>query len=466
MTTFFKLVGRHGSNVTSLLFATPFQAECFIRKCGWDGSDFRIVPATWRDREHALFNTGVYSLPVWCNEPFWFDNGHVHRDHFVHVSLEDPTKLAYTESEEKGEADRQTTVKPGRYLAKFFPHLTQKQLTFYSEWFVRGERPPEHVEAGLHFASTPEDIVHVYANGPSSCMHGESYVRVYGAGDLAVAYLVEDEQIIARALCWPEKKVFGRIYPETCNPKGQALFDRLKAEGYSSHQQVSGAFNGARMLKIELDYGGYVMPYLDHGCFDDDGEFWVMNTGGRYYCDSQCGEFHPDGDSRWSCDRCGGSMDEEDARTVYNGHTGNYPTGQEDWCPSCAERHAFSCDATEECYSVVLCRSVELANGELWNASYADHHAFLCAKTGDWYPNEDLVEMANGDSWSAEAFEAHGFTCGFDGLNYAVEDESTLWPGFPAELDADDTITPEDRLKFARKPPVDPLQSELELEAA
>jgi hypothetical protein len=79
----------------------------------------------------------------------------------------------------------------------------------------------------------------VEAGGPSSCMDGEhdfhNLVRwptaPYGAGDLAVAYTKNaNGRIQSRCLCWPEKKLFGRIYGDF-----QRMKAAMEAEGFPDY---------------------------------------------------------------------------------------------------------------------------------------------------------------------------------------------------------------------------------------
>jgi hypothetical protein len=45
-------------------------------------------------------------------------------DHFAHISVQDGAMISYTPDAAKGELDIQVRTKPGRYLTKFYPHLS------------------------------------------------------------------------------------------------------------------------------------------------------------------------------------------------------------------------------------------------------------------------------------------------------------------------------------------------------
>jgi hypothetical protein len=77
----------------------------------------------WRARERERFSDGEYEgLP--CE---WADLEPI-TDHFAHLSTEDGAQVAFTPDEGKGQLDIQVRMKPGRYLNKFYPHLTGDQV--------------------------------------------------------------------------------------------------------------------------------------------------------------------------------------------------------------------------------------------------------------------------------------------------------------------------------------------------
>ena len=227
----------------------------------------------WKVREGDRFRDGTYTRLPWHEAP-WYLGAPAQDDHFAHVSKDRDGMVAFTLDATKGAADIQTRIKPGRYLTRYFSDvLSWREIEEFAQEF-----------AGLHennellFAHTSDEIEQVYLDGPSSCMskparHYDSPihpVRVYGAGDLAVAYIKSGDSIGARVLCWPAKKLYSRIYGDDCR-----LRPLLDAAGYDH-----GELYGARMLRIEADHGGFVVPYLD-GCNSagDNGEYLVISSG-------------------------------------------------------------------------------------------------------------------------------------------------------------------------------------------
>ena len=277
----------------------------------------------WRQREQARFDNGEYKPVPWTGIK-------IDPDHFLHISRVNPNQVAYIMSETHGIQNRQTRVSPGRYLNNFHPDLSEYEIQ-HMVFQIIGSGDQE-----LQFATTADDIQTVYRNGPSSCMtySEEEYsggmhpVRVYGdAGDLAIAFIGSNKHNVdARALVWPERKVYGRLYGDTHRLEGL-----LQAAGYRKGHPTTD-FEGARLRRIRSDddYDDFVAPYLDVGGYlHDDGEFLRMSARGEletseegvtslrpeYPCDQCSGKtysptFHRGGGyTNWLfCDECAGDL--------------------------------------------------------------------------------------------------------------------------------------------------------------
>lgn len=340
----------------------------------------------WRTREYERMIDGTYIKPVWENEPFWLQYHYIHREHYAHISPKDPGKVVYIASKEKGEKEIYTTIKVGRYLTKYFSEvLNEKQIAYYAQWQITGKLECEFTDESLwtlEFATTPEDIAWVYINGPHSCMDGHHFpepennpTRVYGAGDLAVAYLYNGNReypVRARALVWPDRLVAGRVYPTpneywcqdgfACPAEAlacqQAMTQRLKAMGYKMQDEYSRdpLFNDARLLKIpsETCYYKYVMPYLDRDYgVRDGGDCWHMARREYEYeaCET-CGYIETEERNSWSCERCGEDYEDGDYQfTVYTAFRNHGARGPQDWCLGCREANAFRCDGLDLLFS-------------------------------------------------------------------------------------------------------------------
>ena len=225
--------------------------------------------ADWQERERNRFKNGEYTPVIWIKEPWWkeIDN------HFVHVGVKDKTRIAFTPDAKKGAVDLQTAMLPGKYLQQFFGDvLNTDQVRDFAM-----QHSAKYEENGLKFATTVQEIEHVYKNGPtSSCFYNSTKANLYGSGDFAVAYIVNKGKITARTICVPERKVYVYAYGDT---------DRLKAAmtkaGYEYAYDGTN-YKGLRLLKkwwwdgFYPDWGGYRKYVPD----PKDDRFLIVRSGG------------------------------------------------------------------------------------------------------------------------------------------------------------------------------------------
>lgn len=312
----------------------------------------------WRERERGRFESGEYiKVP-------WYVRSEC-RDHFAHLSLKRPGLIAYTKTAEHGYLDRQTAVRPGRYLSEYYDGVFSdpEYQRLIALCALTSNAP------ALCFAVTADDIETVYTGGPQSCMshigmdrpgcrHSDcngtyrrsdrcrAYsgnvhpVRVYGNSDLAVAYIGPIDHVSARCVVWPDRMLYSRIYGSD-----MIIESLLRSAGYTP-----GSMSGARIRRIRYR-DGFIMPYVD-GCGsaedtgrtwvilrdDDDGDINVCSTAGLvndtpiYECE-HCGssyaydendgnsQYCPDcADAVWNCVECGSDyFSDDDATRTYDG---------------------------------------------------------------------------------------------------------------------------------------------------
>ena len=417
---------------SSNTFETRERADRYIALYFSRTDKYKVCEGSWRDRESMRFGINEYKTPVWCNESFWYTYSARTDDHFVHISNTDPRLLAYTVNEDKGKRDIQTQIKPGKYLKQVFGDiLTEKQIAFYAEWWAVGEKPSSLTNMTLHYAKTPDEIEFVYKNGPRSCMANDTEfkihpARVYGAGDLQLAYLKRDDKIMARALCWPEQKGFGRVYP---NPgswyedgydsnaeaeEGQRhLFNLLRKEGFTSVQEDRNVLDGARLLKIEIGRD-HVMPYLDN-CYrvKTAGDFFTMHYNAGDHADNTNGTLNGygdnvDDDDTTCCYECDGVVDIDETYTVYD-YWSRRPHYDHSVCENCRDNHAFYCEGTDEHYRYSTADSVDV-NGQTYELNYATTVAFCSDYSSEWFMNSEVVVLSDGSRWSTDEFAENGET--------------------------------------------------------
>lgn len=397
------------------------------------GKIYFVRPAPdlhWRDRELRRLVCGEYEPLPWSTETWWLERPEEMRHHYAHLSKEKEAFVAYTESPEKGEQDRQTRIKAGVYLTRFFSDvLTPKEI---QEWIriLQGER--DDSSFCFSVALSPDEAERVYTQGPASCMSGDASTfdgdehpaRVYGDSDLAIAYIEKpsdyhDAPIASRAVIWPEKKLYGRIYPtperyesgplrDSANREHERLLRALKRDGYSQ-----GSFEGAHIRCIEGPKDdSYIMPYLDGGykvsrVFRNGEDFFRLGTRGDYCAGETTGVIYLRG--RFICERCEDSCDEDETYSVnVNRHH------SEQWCECCYENSTFYCHGHDETYSD-NCESVEGPNGDTVSLYYAESNLVFCERDEVWCEPEDMApvwtDSTNQESWCEHARENHAFYC-------------------------------------------------------
>ena len=135
----------------------------------------------------------------------------------------------------------------------------------------------------LQFTSCSDEVMHVYQNGPHSCMKYEDAVKVYATEDVAVAYLELDGKVLARSVVCKNPEI-GLQYVRAYG-LADILEASLEREGYKS-----GDLEGCTLLKIQ-QHIGYVMPYLDGRYTDVDveAEYIRVVKSGEYQADSTDG---------------------------------------------------------------------------------------------------------------------------------------------------------------------------------
>jgi hypothetical protein len=390
-----------------------------------------VVDLSWRQREQDRFNSGEY-LPLCADLAF---HAKLAKPlHYAHTAKRKPTLIAYTKDDERGAADKQSVMTIEAYIELIAQEHWSTQLKT-----ALAKRQLEYATAAYKpflLATDADDIVSVYTNYDEdsesvskSCMRfeeddstwskvdGKRYhpCRVYAAGDLAVAYLTNDDgYTVARALVWPERKLFSRVY----DGSGR-LTPLLKHAGYTPsyyHDSSNTSFRGAKLLKIITDDDKIVAPYLDEvGYVDilDDG----LVIGGQYPARSTDGVLERDNitsDHDWICEHCEEGFSEGDYS--YEVYTRGNQTRSQTWCEHCRMDSAFYCEGTTEYYSDahVECRTIDNMS---YCGAYADEHAQYCDLNEEYTfeETEEVIIKVDDDgeehteSWSEGAREEYAY---------------------------------------------------------
>lgn len=389
----------------------------------------------WRERERSRFTSGDYTplepgLASYVREYY--------PDHYAHVAKKRPDLIAYTKSEDKGRDDKQSLISVKAYVELVGKHPDLEWPGYRIERLVRNQLTYAGIcEKEYTLATTPDDIARVYieydgaaSQVSSSCMrYGEGHwprvdgarfhpARVYGAGDLAIAYISNDDgRTVARAIVWPDKKIYSRVYADNDH-----LHRLLKRDGYKQsryYDSDNDSIEGARLLRVENDDGNLVCPYVDEcDTVSDDGEYLILD-GGDYTTQNTSGyiKLQPE----YTCEHCGDGMDEDDSRTVYVDARRNHP---EQWCSHCAENDTFYCEGTSEYYSQRVDHTYIDDVG--YTDRYLENNANWCERREEYTFDDLTTVIVNDDGgtqmWSEQAVDNHAYE--WDGVFYSDDIES------------------------------------------
>ena len=204
---------------------------------------------------------------------------------------------------------------------------------------------------------------------------------------LSIAYIRDPHnpnKVLARALVWPDKETFVRLYG-TSETMRITLRDKLEAAGFTCDDD----FSGARLRRIEMGGGSrFVMPYIDGDCqcVDDHDDHFEIVSSGDYSATETRGYIYSS--SRYTCDYCGDGIDDDDTRDV-QGAT---------WCEHCYDTHSFFCERAQETYpndhgSNEVVTMVQYRYNDpnrrrmtqTWSQDACDGDAFFCERTETYY---------------------------------------------------------------------------------
>jgi hypothetical protein len=303
-------------------------------------------------------------------------------------SYSEPGKIRYTPSAEYGKADRQIVTTLGKFLTKHYSdRLSTQDIKAWADHWAGISKPVE-----LQFANTPDEVEHVYTNGPDSCMSGDDWsgehpARIWGyCKHTRVAYITNDsEEIIGRCLvredCDP--KVYIRIYPED-NHRMKAALERA---GYVRDRC---GLRDLRVPAIPHRRRGFLMPYVD-------GIELASYDGGKYITLDDCGSLDVHSTSGYCedreeerCPRCSTPCSEDEL------HFSDYH--EEHFCDSCSDDFVYARTANGE-DSIRLDETVRVGNHYYLNDDDTrERYGLVELSDGEVVKSDDAVCLEN-DDW-------------------------------------------------------------------
>lgn len=253
--------------------------------------------------------------------------------------------VTFFENEEKRiKGVRSNPTKMGKFFRKIAPYFSDKQIEFlvnYTVDYFTDSVYNHHVAKGNEIAevylSEAESGRNVgnYSCINASCMRHDDWqihpTKVYATESWELHYLTNEEgDIGARALVCKEDDTYSYIYA-SCEHAGNTLKEKLEELGFTDCDEVSRAFDGAKLLKIEGN-GGIVAPYIDYHCdVKDCGDHLEITYGYSDYCFNGTSGYI---EVTYSCEECGCDCHEEDMVQIGGGL----------YCENCT----FFCDHFQE----------------------------------------------------------------------------------------------------------------------
>lgn len=297
----------------------------------------------------------------------------------------DPTRLAYTQDDRAGEADRQTITTIGKYLRRHFPDLSDHEIR---------DIQALHIVNGVKIVRTTAEMIYHLQRGPKSCMVSSSFAHhPYECYDPAFGWAMavreEGNDTVGRALINDsdsDNKIYVRSYRK--NGDGYSQTDDqieawLKSQGYTKASD----WEGLKLKAIE-HRGAYVAPYLDGNCKTADlkhpfgAEYFIITDDGAYDMSSTCG--FADESNRSTCEDCGDSFNEDDGYWVGVSEDVHV-------CGSCGDRnYTFAYSRRGNQYYIpedeVVC-----VDGDYYHTDYLAHNEIVCDIDGDYRRLEDCI---------------------------------------------------------------------------
>jgi hypothetical protein len=376
-----------------------------------------------------------------------------------HVA-EDDTRLAYTQSDLKGEANLQTVTSIGKYLKRHWPdtpdHILHSWASTYS---------PD----AFYLQDTKLDIIRAVEFGPSSCMQSTNHYSgiPFDADNLPalkdgtidedtldthpyacydpecgwkVAVRKSGDKILGRALVNGTKFVRsyavpageGRSEPDSC------LEAWMEKQGI---KHVSSWPEGTRLAKLDHPKGGGPMcPYLDGSRDNVDicRNYLEIVSNGEYEAQQTDGTLEYRGGS--SCEDCGSHVNDDDTyyvgrhedRCVGSCCIGDYTRVRSETGRCCDEYYVPDDQAvyvdgknydTENLPDDIIC---------LENGDYADIDDCVCIESEYYHESDYRIVVLAEDTEDGDTFALTENTW-VDGDGKRYHDEKEHWEDYAGD---------------------------------
>jgi hypothetical protein len=351
---------------------------------------------------------------------------------WAHRSSSDPSRIAYTQNEEKGNRDVVTVTSIGKYLKRHFSYMPDHTI-----------RDIVALYAGHSFeiVRTMPEMLDVLRKAPQSCMNNNNwtdrdwaahpynvYDPAYGWG---MAYSKFGGEITGRCLVNDNDKIFVRSYNngEAFSHSSEGIEMWLRENGYTKAVD----WVGCTLKRIER-MGKLIGPYLDgeHKNVIDYGDRLVVceNDEGSHRCESQGG--YAQEYNACTCDDCGDATEEDDM--VWIGENDSYRV-----CDSCCDSgyvHAIGRRGYEYYVSADSATWVEDTD-RYYHDDYLDDNGIVnCEDDGEYHHRDNCLYLDHRDEWVTQDADCAVY-CDHSGNHEHIDDCVQLHDGeYALETDA------------------------------
>lgn len=298
-----------------------------------------------------------------------------------HRAETDPTRLAYTVNERKGDDDVQTMTTVGKYLTRHFSSLPDHAIRDLAALCGKGE---------CKIVRTSVEMIYHLERGPKSCMQWGSdcdpdlhpyqvYDPQYGWG---MAVRVVGGETIGRALVITSEgeKYFVRSYlrnDQGYSGRDDVLEAWLREGGYEHRSEWN---DGQKLRRIYDDNNncGFIAPYIDGSnqrVSKLGSNALVMDRNGEYECCNTDGD--ADEPDTIECADCGDRFDDGDGYWV-GYHEDNHV------CDSCNDNYRFGRGRNGREYNFHEDNAIYIESQDAY------YH-------GDYLSDNNIIELENGN---------------------------------------------------------------------
>jgi len=362
--------------------------------------------------QESKLDKRVWKQTPWDGEAWAHEGNPLFYFHLAHVSQVEPLQIAYNASVDKLRRDIQIRIKPGRYLSKFYPELSDERIRTLVHKF---EADNQKNELTIIDNSSAKAWVEAYSfevqasdSSSTSCMMGRDCVSIYAysGNDLCLLVIWKEDAVIARAVANSETKEYVRAYTNYDKLAANTFIQILHDAGWSPNDAC---LEGSRLVRIESSQTNkFKCPYID-------GEYQSVRDNGTHLqiCEGDSDDpdiYEATNQDGWTseglgpvvqCDDCGTSMDEDE---------GNYSEYHDNSvCNRCNRRYvmAYADPRHRNHTDLVKVDECVSVNGSYYVADLVEEFGFQqCDWSDDWFDTGDMTGLACGVYVAEENFES------------------------------------------------------------